>query len=154
MINTQRNIKYDIINKNESQSPRGNIIPKINMNIKSLKLPIINSNAFYSERIPFNTTKKIQKNFKEEKKYRNKYELKNKENKETKIKYLSLKKENNEDNNILFLLRNIKIKNDSNIKQKNETKIKEKLISRNIEKDNYKTPKKLKTILINEPNLT
>ena len=154
MINTQRNIKYDIINKNESQSPRGNIIPKINMNIKSLKLPIINSNAFYSERIPFNTTKKIQKNFKEEKKYRNKYELKNKENKETKIKYLSLKKENNEDNNILFLLRNIKIKNDSNIKQKNETKIKEKLISRNIEKYNYKTPKKLKTILINEPNLT
>ena len=155
MINTQRNIKYEIINKNESQSQRGNIIPKINLNIKSLKLPIINSNACYSERIPFNTTKKIIKNSKEEKKIGNKYELKNKENKETKIKYLTLKKENNEDN-ILFLLRNIKIKNDSNIKQKNDTKIKikKKHINRNIDKNNYKTPKKLRTILINEPNLT
>ena len=144
MINSQRNIKYENIYKKESLTHRGNI-PKINLNIKSLQLPIINSNVCYSERIRFNTTKKILKNSKEEKKFRNKCELNYKENKEPKIKYLTLKKEDNKDN-ILFLLRNIKVKNVTEIKQKH--------INRNIKKNKSKTPKKLKTISINEPNLT
>ena len=123
MISPQRNIKYDILHKNESQSHRESIIPKININIKSLELPIINSNACFSDRIRFNSNKKLLKDFKD----KNKYEL---NNKGLKMKYLTLKKSHNIDN-ILFLLRNIKIKK---------------------EKNNYKTPKKLKKI--NEPNLS
>ena len=88
MISPQRNIKYDILNKSESQSHRESIIPKININIKSLELPIINSNACFSDRIRFSSNKKLLKDFKD----KNKYEL---NNKGLKMKYLTLKKSHN-----------------------------------------------------------
>ncbi len=65
MISPQRNIKYNILHKNDSQSHKEGIIPKINFNIKSLEFPIINSNAYFSDRIRFNSNKKLLKDFKD-----------------------------------------------------------------------------------------
>ena len=148
MLSSQRNINNGIITKNEPQTHREIIIPKINLSHKLINLPILNTNTCFSDRIKFNANKKL-----EDKKIRNKYEIKN--NNKLKIKYLSLNKRKSRDE-ILFFLKNIKIKNDNIIKKKDTEINDNNNIIKNIETKNYKTPKKLlKNILvINEPLLS
>ena len=142
MLSSQRNINNGIITKNEPQTHREIIIPKINLSHKLINLPILNTNTCFSDRIKFNANKKL-----EDKKIRNKYEIKN--NNKLKIKYLSLNKRKSRDE-ILFFLKNIKIKNDNIIKKKDTEINDNNNIIKNIETKNYKTPKKLlKNILIN-----
>ena len=162
----------------EPQSHHEQIIPKININNKLLSLPIINKNIFFSDRSTFNSQKKSLEGFKplEDIKTRNKIESKHNKN-GLNIKYLSLNKDKSKDN-ILLLLNKIKTKerfinyrnrliNDDlfneSFKNKNLvllnkycTELKENKKFKNDQKkfNNFsQTPKKLKTIIINEPFL-
>ena len=158
----------------ESKIVRKKDIPKINFDDKLLSLPIINKNICFSDR-PINLNKKALEGYKpkEDKKTRNKIETKFNNNGETNlnIKYLSLNQKNNPDN-LLYLLKRIKIKESNNYKNKlinedlfnNNSFTNKKLIllnkNDNLKKENNnihnysQTPKKLKSILINDPKLS
>ena len=161
----------------EPQSHHEQIIPKINISNKLLSLPIINKNIFFSDRSTFNSQKKSLEGFKplEDIKTRNKIESNHSKN-GLNIKYLSLNKDKSKDN-ILFLVNKIKTKerfinyrnrliNDDlfneSLKNKNlvllnkyftELKGNKKIKNDQKKFNNFsQTPKKLKTIIINEPN--
>jgi hypothetical protein len=166
-------INNDIIGNKWTQTIRRNNMNKINLNNNLLSLPIINKNLCFSD--------KKQKSFegfkvKEDKKSRNKIEQKNSNNNILNIKYLSLNRKKSKDN-IFSLLKKIKSE-DNNIKSQNNiinddlfndsfykknlillNKYQNKIKINNISKKSaisfnniFQSPKKLNTILINEPN--
>ena len=166
-------INNDIIGNKWTQTIRRNNMNKINLNNNLLSLPIINKNLCFSD--------KKQKSFegfkvKEDKKSRNKIEPKISNNNILNIKYLSLNRKKSKDN-IFLLLKKIKSE-DNNIKSQNNiinddlfndsfykknlillNKYQNKIKINNISKKSaisfnniFQSPKKLNTILINEPN--
>ena len=166
-------INNDIISNKWTQTIRRNNMNKINLNNNLLSLPIINKNLCFSD--------KKQKSFegfkvKEDKKSRNKIEPKISNNNILNIKYLSLNRKKSKDN-IFSLLKKIKSE-DNNIKSQNNiinddlfndsfykknlillNKYQNKIKINNISKKSaisfnniFQSPKKLNTILINEPN--
>ena len=180
MRNRKNKTKNESISTNETHTHNEKIKNKKNLYSKFISLPIINNNLSFNDRNQLIFHKK--KSFegfkpKEDKKPRIKIELKANNN-PLNIKYLSLDQRKNNDN-ILFLLKQMKKKeknnkkfnqifskeifdysfnvNDSLLLSKNFYKINGKGTEKNTEfKINKlsKTPKRLKNILINELNLT
>ena len=180
MRNLQQKINNDMKFRKNNKSFNENILPKVNCTNKLLSLPIINNNHYDSERRPSNNNKKQLEGFKpiEDKKIRNKFELKDSNN-VSNIKYISFDKTHRK-YNLLSLLKKIKytdnkinlkkiiinddlFKNDSFINKDlvllnhhyNNTLKESKKVKTNLKKicGFSKLPKKIKAIEINEPNL-
>ena len=179
MRSFQHKINEDIISRNELHTYNEKVLPKKNLNNKLLSLPLINNDICFTDRSPLNIHKTSLECLKpiEDKKIRTKIAPKGINN-ELKIKYLSFDREKKK--NLFSLLKKKKIE-DSNIKiqknllnddlfKNNTSNLKDlillnkyynevnksKKIKTNLKKyqNLSNIPNKLRTISINEPNLS
>ena len=176
-IQIKNNNEIKTIKENQSLGEKVNYQININNNKNKLFLPMIKKNICFSDRSPLNNQKNYLEGFKpkEDKKIRNK--ISSKDINKLNIKFLSLNNKKSEDK-IFAILKKIKIidkyinnqnnllnddlfdndsfnKNNLLLLNKYYKDLKEYKNNKNEIKNNFsETPKKLKTILINGPELS